>query len=196
MPSYLRSWVTTLSKKDQPVLDKYFGQHFSPSLILRELQRIKRSKDFGNSSSALQIKVLQTSTNCSVSAIFAIEEFKLSIHITIPSTFPLSSSDISGGERLGISESKWRSWLLATQLFFKSENINILEGIMLWRQNVEKSFEGMEPCPICYSIFHPSDRSLPGPSCKTCRNKYHPSCLYKWFKSSGNATCAMCRAVF
>lgn len=164
-------------------------------MTARELSRLKRYEKT-NPKDALKIKVLQTSTNCGVQAQYSLEDLSVELGLQVPSSFPLEPITVTGGKRLGISETKWRSWILSCQTVFKSDSINILDGLLHWKRNVEKSLEGMEPCPICYCIFHASDKTLPGPSCKTCNNKYHPSCLYKWFKSSGNATCPMCRAVF
>lgn len=195
-PSSLRSWKNTLPKGQRSMVEKRFEDYYSPTLISRELSRIRRSDDLKKTSNNLQAKILQTSTNCSIVAKYSMEEFAISLTITIPPAFPLDPVTVAGGERLGISEAKWRTWLLASQTLFNSENISIIDGLFLWKNNIYKSFAGMESCPICYCIFHPSDRSLPGPSCKTCKNKYHATCLYKWFKSGGNATCPMCRSVF
>jgi len=155
---------------------------------------LKRFKK--NSKTDLDLRVLQTSTHCAVKASYALEDLSVNINLTVPSSFPMEPVEVNGGDRLGISESKWRSWILSCQTVLKSDTISILDGLLLWMSNVEKSLDGVEPCPVCYCIFHAADRSLPGPSCKTCKNRYHPSCLYKWFKTGGNATCPMCRSVF
>jgi hypothetical protein len=196
LPSSLRQWKSSLTRRDQYLLEKHFSAHFSPALISRELLRIKRSKEINDKLSNLSVQIIQTSTNCLISAKYSIEDISITLEITVPPSFPLLPVSVAGGEKHGISEVKWRSWILASHTLFNSENISIIDGIILWKSNVEKSFQGTEACPICYCVFHPSDRSLPSPSCKTCHNKYHSSCLYKWFKSGGNATCPMCRALF
>lgn len=53
----------------------------------------------------------------------------------------------------------------------------ILDGVLLWQQNLDRHFEGVECCPICYSLFHISDHSLPRLACKTCHNKFHSACM-------------------
>lgn len=191
-PTSLRAYHESLPKAGQLLLEKHFVHYMSPVLTARELTRIRRFSQ----KSDLELKVLKTSTNCAVSARYTMEDLSVNLSVQVPEAFPLRPVEVAGGERLGISETKWRTWILSCQSVFKSDTINILDALVLWKRNVEKSLEGMEPCPICYCIFHASDRSLPGPSCGTCKNRYHPSCLYKWFKSSGNATCAMCRAPF
>lgn len=49
----------------------------------------------------------------------------------------------------------------------------------MFKRNVTMHFEGIEDCTICYSIVSVTDRSLPSKQCRTCKNKYHASCLYK-----------------
>jgi hypothetical protein len=51
-----------------------------------------------------------------------------------------------------------------------------MDAILLWKQNVDKEFEGIEPCPICFSILHVSNRKLPQLSCNICNNKFHNLC--------------------
>lgn len=42
-----------------------------------------------------------------------------------------------------------------------NQNGSIFDAFMLWKQNVEKKFEGLEDCSICYSVIHFSTYSLP-----------------------------------
>uniref|UniRef100_A0A4W4E597 E3 ubiquitin-protein ligase listerin n=1 Tax=Electrophorus electricus TaxID=8005 RepID=A0A4W4E597_ELEEL len=93
-------------------------------------------------------------------------------------------------------------YLLAWKLlltFFKaapSQNGSIMEGLSLWKNNVEKRFEGVEDCMICFSVIHGSNYSLPKKACRTCKKKFHSACLYKWFTSSNKSTCPLCRDTF
>lgn len=77
-----------------------------------------------------------------------------------------------------------------------NQNGSILDSLLLWRRNVEKRFEGIEECAICYSIVHGSNCELPTQKCFTCKHAFHSSCLYKWFSSSGQSTCPLCRNQF
>uniref|UniRef100_A0A7N6B3K9 E3 ubiquitin-protein ligase listerin n=1 Tax=Anabas testudineus TaxID=64144 RepID=A0A7N6B3K9_ANATE len=93
-------------------------------------------------------------------------------------------------------------YLLAWKLlltFFKSSpshNGSIMEGLALWKNNVDKRFEGIEDCMICFSVIHGSNYSLPKKACRTCKKKFHSACLYKWFTSSNKSTCPLCRETF
>ena len=52
----------------------------------------------------------------------------------------------------------------------------------------------MEPCLICYSVISATNGQLPRLQCRTCNVRFHPACLYKWFKSSGKSQCVHCQA--
>lgn len=162
----------------------------TPLLIERELQRIRKA-----SKGQLIMRVVRTSTNCSILVKYNLEEFSFSLDLDIPPEYPLRAVSVTGGERLGISESKWRSWLLSVQTLL-NQNLALIEVIQQWQANAQRTLEGVEPCSICYCVLQPGDRSLPGPCCKTCRNKFHSACLYRWFKTGGQATCPMCRSLF
>ena len=76
-----------------------------------------------------------------------------------------------------------------------SQNGQISDALLRWKDNVDKVFEGVEECPICYMIVHASTGHLPKQECKTCHNKFHSACLYKWFTQSQKSNwCAPPRA--
>ena len=77
-----------------------------------------------------------------------------------------------------------------------AQNGAISEALLLWRDSVDKVFEGVEECPICYAVVHATTRALPKLQCRTCHNKFHSACLYKWFSSSQKSTCPLCQSTF
>lgn len=62
-------------------------------------------------------------------------------------------------------------------LFLCEQNGSIMEGLALWKNNVDKRFEGIEDCMICFSVIHGSNYSLPKKACRTCKKKFHSACL-------------------
>jgi E3 ubiquitin-protein ligase DOA10 len=44
--------------------------------------------------------------------------------------------------------------------------------------------------------LHGSSHQLPKLACRTCKKKFHSACLYKWFSTSNNSTCPLCRNLF
>lgn len=189
-PSAVRSWYEGLLKGRSQLFIKNCAKFMSPLLIERELCRVRKA-----SSDQLLMRVEQTSTSCTIGVQYSLEEFTFSLNLSIPPEYPLKSASVTGGERLGITESKWRAWLLTVQSLL-CQNLAIVEVLQQWRTNAEKTLSGVEPCSVCYCVLQPGDKSLPGPSCKTCKHRFHSACLYRWFKTSGQATCPMCRALF
>lgn len=54
-----------------------------------------------------------------------------------------------------------------------NQNNNIKNILVSWKDNLDKEFDGLEECPICYYIVHSSTKELPKMSCKTCKYKFH-----------------------
>ena len=66
----------------------------------------------------------------------------------------------------------------------------------IWERMHSKEMEGVEECFICYSVLHQSDKSLPSMQCKNCKNKFHVSCIRKWFNTSNKSNCPLCQTFF
>jgi len=76
---------------------------------------------------------------------------------------------------------------------------NVADNLIIWADNVKAMvIVGHEPCPVCYSYIHGTDKSLPNNACKTCKKKLHSLCIKEWFKNliqNGQKTsCPMCRS--
>ena len=41
------------------------------------------------------------------------------------------------------------------------QNGSIVDGLTVWKSNVDKRFAGVEECYICYFILHGANHSLP-----------------------------------
>jgi hypothetical protein len=113
--------------------------------------------------------------------------------IRVPSSFPLRNVEVDCKKTLGIAEKRWRHWALQIMLMLNSQDGSILDALLLWKQNVDKEFDGVEPCPVCYSVLCVKTHAMPNLECKTCHNRFHSSCLYKWFSSSGKNQCVLCQ---
>lgn len=165
----------------------------------REIERIRRQPCVKVESVEIVLKPVITSTTKLVNLrVRFADEINLIIDLILPRDFPLEPIRIEGRDKSGLAESKWKASLLSLQTLLRSPTFsgNLIEIIKKWQFNALKLFQGLEECAVCYCVLHPSDKSLPGPACKQCKHKFHATCLYKWFKSSGNATCPLCRALF
>ncbi|KAM7536797.1 hypothetical protein Aperf_G00000081614 [Anoplocephala perfoliata] len=120
----------------------------------------------------------------------------LEMMITLPENFPLSPVNVETGSRIGIVMSNWRGYVFLLSVFINNQNGSILEGIGLWLRNLKKKFDGVEECPICYSVIHDRDFSFPRMQCRVCKKKFHSSCMYRYFQTSSSPTCPLCRSLF
>lgn len=57
------------------------------------------------------------------------------------------------------------------------QNGSVAKAIALWKRNLDKKFEGVEECYICFSVLHGTNLQLPKQQCKTCKKKFHSNCL-------------------
>ena len=130
---------------------------------------------------------------CYYSIHIFIIQCKLSVLIRIPPSFPLWNAEVDCQKTLGISEKRWRHWPLQIMLMLNSQDGSILDALMLWKQNVDTEFQGVEACPVCYSVLCMKTHAMPNLECKTCHNRFHSSCLYKWFNSSGKNQSVLCQ---
>merc|ERR1711978_162988 len=80
--------------------------------------------------------------------------------------------------------------------FLQHQNGSIVDGLSVWKRNIDKRFEGVEECYICFFVLHGTNHQLPKAACRTCKKKFHGACLYKWFQTSNNSTCPLCRNLF
>jgi len=194
VPSLIYNWV--LDCKDRQLsssIATYTSLHFSPVIIRAELAHVKSPEATAELvDDNLTIKVA-TAVN-EVVASYLVDEHQLEIKLKIPSDWPLHKIEVKDVQRVGVEENRWRAWILAVQQTLWSQNGRIVDGIGLFKKNVTLHFEGQVECAICYSIISVMNGTLPKIPCKTCKNRFHSGCLYKWFSTSHSSSCPLCRS--
>lgn len=194
--SQVQSWfngIRDLQKKN--LIEKFTTTYISSLIIDNEMNKAAKLIDANTiNDDNLTLKVNRVAHE--IKSMYLIDEKTMEMVIRIPSSYPLQNIIVDGPVRLGVKESQWKSWLMASQRVIMSQNFTIIGAIELFNKNVSLHFSGFEECAICYSILHYQDNSLPSKTCTTCNNKFHAACLYKWFKSSGGSTCPLCRSTF
>ena len=194
MGSLTSKWF--LNIRDRSVrerFDKFVSHYISPVIITTELDNVaSKINRLAEKNSALSIKVNRVLNE--IKAGYLIDEQRLEISFKLPNNYPLSNVQVVGVSRVGISEQKWKQWIMSTQHVITGMNGTVLDSLELFARNVNLQFSGFEECAICYSILHAVDGKLPTKVCPTCHNNFHGACLYKWFRSSGNNTCPLCRS--
>ena len=228
-------WNDHCSRSQRVQLEKFIETRINKNIVKREIAIVKLAEQQG------RVKATSLSASpdldddggitirCSAVAqefvtTFTADEVSIEMTIRLPSLYPLRNVEVECTKKMGISEGRWRRWILQIIQLLSHQDGSVLDAILLWKKNVDKEFEGIilsylqlivpsytneicfaiacyscpgvEPCPICYSILHPKTLSLPTMCCPTCKNKFHSPCLYKWFNTSGKSKCVLCQQPF
>ncbi|GAB2242261.1 hypothetical protein Droror1_Dr00019036 [Drosera rotundifolia] len=192
LPAYVRGWFYDVRDRSAlSAIEMFTKAWCSPCLIADELSQIKKV-DFTDDSFSVSVS---KSVN-EVIATYTKDETGMDLVIRLPPSYPLRPVDVECTRSLGISEVRQRKWLLSMMAFVRNQNGALAEAIKTWKQNFDKAFDGVEECPICYSVIHTSNHGLPRLACKTCKHKFHSACLYKWFATAHKSTCPLCQSPF
>ncbi|KAI7906774.1 uncharacterized protein BX663DRAFT_534810 [Cokeromyces recurvatus] len=197
IPSLVRQWWIDCKHRQLTIaVEHYTEKYFSQQLIHKEIEMVNREdikKQLeDNDDNEFTVKTSKSE----VTAIYRVDEQNMQIAIKLPTNFPLRPIDVEGIQKVGVNDKQWRGWMFAVTAVIGSQNGNIVDALTVFKRNVNLHFNGVEDCTICYSIISAQDRSIPTKQCRTCKNKFHSSCLYKWFRSSNSASCPLCRTVF
>uniref|UniRef100_A0A8B9HFL6 E3 ubiquitin-protein ligase listerin n=1 Tax=Astyanax mexicanus TaxID=7994 RepID=A0A8B9HFL6_ASTMX len=191
LPAMVRLWWNSQEKRVFSAVDKFTSKFVSSVLSLQEISSVQSSTQTFES-----MTVKARSTTREVIATYSVDDIFIELVIQLPQNYPLGSITVESGRRVGVAVQQWRNWMLQLSTYLTHQNGSIMEGLSLWKNNVDKRFEGVEDCMICFSVIHGSNYSLPKKACRTCKKKFHSACLYKWFTSSNKSTCPLCRETF
>ncbi|KAH9806845.1 hypothetical protein DFH28DRAFT_1160381 [Melampsora americana] len=196
VPAHIRTWWEECRNKQLSLsVASFCTRHFSPLLIGRELRNVKeQASGMELEDEQMSLKVNTMANEVKVS--YMVDEESMEIVVKIPSQYPLQSVEVLDIRKVGVPDAMWRAWILSIQHTIASQNGSITEALALFKKNVSLHFEGVEACAICYSIISVVDRSLPSKACRTCHNRFHPSCIFKWFATSHGSSCPLCRSLF
>ena len=189
LPSLCRQWWEEECPKVyvSPVQSLIESQ-IAPTILDRELRRLKSCKGtFGD------MEVSGSVGSRQISAAYVQDDFKLKVLIQLPSSFPLRSAEVDCSKTLGVPQARWKRWSLQITQMLNNQGGTLHDALQLWKDNVDKEFEGIEPCPVCYSVLHVKTHKLPTLECSTCHNRFHADCLQQWFRSSGKSQCVLCQ---
>lgn len=131
-----------------------------------------------------------------ITASYVKDEITIAMTVKLQASYPLKNVEVECSSRLGIAEKNWRRWVLQIVQLLSMQDGSVVDAVLLWKNNVDREMEGVEPCPICFSTLHFKSHSLPSLACRTCSHKFHRACLYKWFQTSGKSKCVLCQQPF
>ncbi|KAB5545912.1 hypothetical protein GE09DRAFT_968044 [Coniochaeta sp. 2T2.1] len=195
LPGLFKSWfLDCRSKQTKVAVESWMTKYFSPVIIAENLDEVAdwaaKQEAPEDDEKELMVKVSRAARE--VTAGYEVDELQASIAIRIPPGYPLESVSVVGIQRVAVSEKKWQNWLMITQGVITLGNGSIIDGLTTFRRNVVGALKGQTECAICYSIIS-TDKKMPDKKCGTCRNAFHRTCLYKWFQTSHQNTCPLCR---
>jgi len=194
LPALVRSqWGQMDRKGATAVIDRFTAANVTPVLWQEAVDRIKsRKDDFGDK---MTVKVRPNVREVVASYNFSDEGYG-ELVIQLPANFPLGSVQVESINKVGVAHAQWRNLMLQLTTFLMHQNGSIVDGLAVWKRNIDKRFEGVEECYICFFVLHGTNHQLPKAACRTCKKKFHGACLYKWFQTSNNSTCPLCRNLF
>lgn len=213
-PNLVKSWwLDCKSKQTRNAVESWTQKYFAPLVIQDTLEEVNKWAEEQEAPTddekELIIKVVKRARE--IYAGYEVDDMTVQIVIRLPPNYPLEGVKVEGINRVAASEKKWASWLMITQgaitfsvgfIFLVStskpnisQNGSITDGLMIFRKNVVGALKGQTECAICYSIIS-ADKKMPDKRCQTCKNLFHSGCLFKWFASSNQNTCPLCRNPF
>lgn len=196
LPSLVKAWYMELkSRQTVQNIESWTEKYISPAIITDSLNTVQKWADTqdGNADDAILIKTNHKTREITLGK--ELDAQLLALAIQLPPNYPLGLATCNSVNRVAVDPKKWQTWLRNTQGVIAFSNNSLIEGIVAFRRNVNGALKGQSECAICYSIVG-ADKQLPTKKCGTCKNTFHGSCLYRWFKSSNSSSCPLCRNAF
>ena len=195
IPGQFRTWyIDCRSKQTRMAVEAWTSKYFSPLIVADTLEETQKWADEqeppASDEQELLVKVSRNARE--VTAGYEVDETDAAIVIKIPASYPIDGVTVAGLRRVAVTERKWQSWIMTTQGVITFSNGSIIDGLQVFKRNIVGALKGQSECAICYSIIS-ADKRMPDKRCATCKNLFHRTCLYKWFQSSSQNTCPLCR---
>ncbi|PFH59912.1 hypothetical protein XA68_11711 [Ophiocordyceps unilateralis] len=195
-PGLFRAWyLDCRSKQTKMAVEAWTSKYISPLIVADALDKVQvwaDAQEPSTSSDNKELVVKVSKAAREVTAGYEVDESQAAIVIKVPADYPIGGVTVSGLRRVAVSERKWQSWIMTTQGVITFSNGSIIDGLHVFRRNMVGALRGQSECAICYSIIS-SDKRMPDKRCSTCKNFFHRTCLYRWFQTSSQNTCPLCR---
>lgn len=168
VPALIRSWISDCTDKQllMRVVD-YTSSYFSPGIIRAELAQVRQPDASSELLTTENLTIKVSPASGEVMASYMVDEQALELSIRMPSDWPLHRLEVRDMKMVGVSEDKWRAWVLGVQQVVWQQvssitaakvipdplrkNGRIVDGLTLFTKNVTLHFSGQVECAICYS---------------------------------------------
>ncbi|KAF2152461.1 RING zinc finger protein-like protein [Myriangium duriaei CBS 260.36] len=197
LPSLTKThYLSITNRRTSSSISKWIAKYFSPSIIASSMKSVSDwAASFASDPEYENFSIKLRPRAGEITAAYEVDEQSFAIMVRLPDAYPLDGARVEGLSRVSLDARKWQSWLRNCQGVIHFSNGDIVDGLASWRRNVIGALKGQTECYICYSVIS-ADRQLPSKRCLTCKNIFHSSCLFKWFRSSNSSSCPLCRTAF
>ncbi|KAL9599220.1 MAG: hypothetical protein Q9219_004001 [cf. Caloplaca sp. 3 TL-2023] len=173
LPTLSKSWWRDhTSRQTQLSVESWTEKYISPRIAASELSTVSGWSATREEEPDQPLTVKISTSTREITASIPIDEQAMSLAISLPPSYPLARATVSGIHRVGVTEQKWRSWIITTQGVINFSDIGgggqLIDGLMAWRKNVTAALKGQTECAICYSVIEVT---------KTCQRSPHPISL-------------------
>jgi hypothetical protein len=94
-----------------------------------------------------------THTCSQICASYAKDECQLRVTIKLPSAYPLRGVEVSCDKKLGISDARWRRWVLQIVTLLSVRDGSVLDAVLLWKRNVDKVSTCLVLCSMRCAVY-------------------------------------------
>uniref|UniRef100_S4R5W8 E3 ubiquitin-protein ligase listerin n=1 Tax=Petromyzon marinus TaxID=7757 RepID=S4R5W8_PETMA len=143
LPAMVRLWWNNQDKRVSGVVERFTSRHASPVLA----QEIAAVQATGRRIHDMTVRARPAARE--VVATYNVEEVYMELVVTLPPNHPLGPVAVECGKRVGVASQQWWNWMLQLSTFLTHQNGSIMDGLALWKSNVDKRFEGAVTCLFC-----------------------------------------------
>lgn len=173
LPAIVRKWWTNSKPRQKSLVDRITTAFVTNQLCQDEWRALLEKKDKQDS-----IALTVHASTREVHATYSIDEARMELIVQLPINYPLGTMKVSCGRQTG-DKLQSKQVVMQLSIFLTHQNGSIDDGLSLWKRNLDRKFEGVEECYVCYSVIHQETYQLPKLSCKTCKKKFHGQCLVR-----------------
>ncbi|XP_052740554.1 E3 ubiquitin-protein ligase listerin isoform X2 [Bicyclus anynana] len=180
-----RGWCGVAPALAESGLRRLVAAAVTPELVRAQLRQLQ---DHAHKLQDARITVLRN--RAEVRCVLATDGAELELSLALAADHPLTPPAVSTPPKTPPFVNN------SLNIFLASQNGSVLAALEMWTKVVKSRLQSSPRCYVCYSRLHVGNWSLPKTKCQQCRNKFHSTCLRKWFQTSRSHKCPMCRADF
>lgn len=176
IPAVVRKWWHSLNSRDAQIVEKITQNYVSPILCQQDLTVLTTRKEKDGKDN-MHIRVLIQARE--IFATYTLEEAKMELSICLPPNYPLGAIKINSTKHIA-GKLQAREIVKQLSIYLTHQNGRLYDGISLWKRNLDRKYEGVEECYVCYSVINQETCQLPRLTCKTCKKKFHSKLSLTW----------------